>query len=135
MIVMIKRLFTTRRGNWSINLAATAIGLVLVVAIDSPRDGTILFLSVTAVESGTFSLIYGLRSDWRREPAARAVFWAVFAYAALALHLLLGFLFPYRFTWWDDVRELLYLSLSIAGLNLVLTVVRVLGRRVYSRRG
>lgn len=103
--------------------------------MDSPRTGTIVFLSVTALESGAFSLIYGLRSDWRKEPAARAVFWSVLAYFAVAAHLLTMYVSPRRFWWTDDLRELLYLGLAVAGLNLVLTVIRLLGRRVYRRVG
>lgn len=132
---MLGKLFTTRTGNHVANTVAALVGIVLVILVDSPRTGTIVFLSITALESGAFSLIYGLRSDWRKEPAARAVFWAVLAYFAVAAHLLTMYLWPRRFWWTDDLRELLYLGLAVAGLNLVLTVIRLLGRRVYRRVG
>jgi hypothetical protein len=134
MTAMLGKLFLTRRGTLVINSLAAVVGIILVIGIDAPRDGTIIFLAVTAFESGTFSLIYGLRSAWWREPAARAIFWVVLAYFALASLLLLGFLRPYRYSWFDDLRELLYLGLSIAGLNLVLVLTRVLGRGIFSRR-
>lgn len=132
---MLGKLFTTRTGNRAANAVAALVGIILVITVDSSRTGTIVFLFVTALESGAFSLIYGLRSDWRKEPAARAVFWAVLAYFGLAAHLLTLYIWPRRFWWTDDLRELLYLGLAVAGLNLVLTVVRVLGRRVYRRVG
>lgn len=130
---MLGKLITTRRGNTVVNTVAALIGIALVIGIDAPRTGTIVFLCVTALESGVFSLIYGLRSDWRQEPAARAVFWAVLAYFAIATHLITMYVWPQRWWWTDDLRELLYLGLAIAGLNLVLTLVRVLGRRIYKR--
>lgn len=131
---MLGKLITTRRGNMVINTVAALVGIGLVIGIDSPRAGTIVFLFVTALESGIFSLIYGLRSDWRQEPAARAVFWAVLAYFAITAHLITLYLWPKRFWWTDDLRELLYLGLVVAGLNLVLTLVRVLGRSIYRRQ-
>lgn len=130
---MLGKLFGTQRGTLAINAVAALIGIILVITIDAPRTGTIVFLFVTALESGAFSLIYGLRSDWRQEPAARAVFWAVLAYFAITAHLITLYLWTTRWWWTDDLRELLYLGLAIAGLNLVLTLVRVLGRRIYRR--
>jgi len=110
---MLGKLVFTSKGNLIADTAAVVVGLLLVIA-------------VTALESGLFSLMYGVRSTWRQAPAARAVFWAVLAYFVLATVLLIGFFFPWRFDWFDDVRELAYLGLSVAGLNLVLTLVRVL---------
>lgn len=132
---MLGKLFKTPRGTVIINSVAAVIGICLVTLIQSPRTGTIVFLAVTSFESSTFSLVYGLRSAWWREPAARAIFWVVLAYAGLSTVLLVGFLFPYRFDWFDDVRELLYLGLAIAGLNLCLTLTRVLGRGMWSDVG
>lgn len=117
---------TTPRGILITNTVAALVGLGLAWAIDSPRTGTIIFLAVTAVESGVFSLVYGLRSSWHREPAARAVFWAVLAYFGVAAHLLTLYLWSARFWWTASLRELLYLGLGVAGLNLVLTLGRVL---------
>lgn len=123
---MLGKLFTSPRGTVALNTAALVVGIILVIAVESPRIGTIVFLAVTALESGLFVLIYGLRSQWQREPAARAVFWAVTAYFAIAAQLLTMYIWSVRWWWTDDLRELLYLGLAIAGLNLVLTVVRVL---------
>lgn len=131
---MLGKLFTTKRGHLIVNSVAAVFGVVLVIAIDRPRDGTVVFLAVTATESGMFSLVYGLRSAWRKSEAARAVFWAVFAYFLLATELLIGFIRPYRYDWFDDVRELLYLGLAIAGLNLLLTLGRLLGWDALYRR-
>jgi hypothetical protein len=126
MTHMLGKLFTTPRGNLVLNTAFSVVGILLVIIINAPRTGTIVFLAVTAAESGLFSLVYGLRSSWRREPAARAVFWAVFAYFGLASVLIIGFLFPWRFDEFDDVRELTYLGLAVAGFNLLLTLTRIL---------
>lgn len=123
---MLGKLFTTPRGTVVLNTAALVIGIILVIVVDSPRFGTIFFLAVTAAESGLFVLIYGLKSEWRREPAARAVFWIVLAYFGVAAHLLTLYGWTRRFWWSDDLRELLYMGLAIAGLNLVLTVIRIL---------
>lgn len=130
---MLGKLLSTQRGTTVVTTVFALVGILLVISIDEPRTGTIVFLAVTALESGVFSLVYGLRSDWRREPAARAVFWTVLAYFAVALHLLTMYLWSVRFWWTDDLRELLYLGLAVAGLNLVLTLTRVLGPRVYRR--
>jgi hypothetical protein len=130
---MLGKLFHTARGTMVINAVAAAIGIGLVIQTDDPRTGTIVFLAVTCVESGVFSLIYGLRSAWWREPAARAIFWVVLAYFVLALQLLTLYIWPVRFWWTDDLRELLYLAFAVAGLNLVLTLVRVLGHNERSR--
>lgn len=123
---MLRKLFTRPAHGLWVNVIATIVGIILVITVDNPRTGTTVFLAVTALESGLFSLIYGLKSQWHREPAARAVFWAVLAYFAVAAHLLTLYIWPRRFWWTDDLRELLYLGLALAGLNLVLTVVRVL---------
>lgn len=128
---MLGKLFTTPLGNRILTGTAALVGLLLVILVDHPRTGTIVFLAVTAVESGVFSLIYGLRSDWRAAPAARAVFWAVLAYFGVAAHLLTMYIWPVRFWWTDDLRQMLYLGLALAYLNLVLVLTRVLGRRVY----
>jgi hypothetical protein len=130
---MLGKLFTTQRGTTLINTAAAVLGIYLVIVIDSPRVGTILFLIVTCVESGVFSLIYGLRSAWWRVPAARAIFWVVLAYFFMSAQLIHMYLTPRRWWWSDDLRELLYMAFAIAGLNLVLTLTRVLGRAVYTR--
>lgn len=127
---MFGKLFTTRRGTLIINSVAALTGIVLIIALNAPRAGTIVFLVITALESGIFTLIYGLRSDWRHEPAARAVFWAVLAYFGISAHLITLYLWTARFWWTNQLRELLYLGLAVAGLNLVLTLTRVLGRRI-----
>lgn len=125
---MLGKLFSTPRGTRLVNLAALVVGIVLVIAVDKPRTGTIVFLAATSLESGLFSLIYGLRSQWHRSAPARAVFWAILAYWGVATHTLTLYLWSARFFWTNAVRELLYLGLALAGLNLVLTVVRVLRR-------
>lgn len=134
MRIVLRKLLLTPRGTRVLNAAMAIAGLITIAVIDKPRTGTIIFLAVTSLESGLFSLVYGLRSAWWKLPAARAIFWIVLAYFALSTELLIGFLRPYRYWWFDDVRELLYLTLSIAGLNLVLVLGRVLGRGIISRR-
>lgn len=134
MTAMLGKLFLTPKGTLALNTVLAVVGIVLVITVNNARTGTVIFLAVTATESGLFSLIYGLRSAWWKVPAARAIFWTILAYFALSSELLLGFLFPYQFPWFNFVRQLLYLGLSVAGLNLVLTLTRVLGRGVFSRR-
>lgn len=131
---MFGKLFGTVAGNRLIIWIAALVGAACVLLIDSPRTGTIVFVAVTCIESGLFSAIYGLRSDWRGEPAARAVFWSVFTYFLVAAQLLTLYVWTARPWWSDDLRELLYLFFMLAGLNLLLTVIRILGRRVYRRR-
>lgn len=128
MINMPGRLLFTPKGNLLLNTTLAVVGLVLAITIDSPRTGTVIFLAVTAFESTTFSIVFGLRTAWWRVPAARAIFWVILAYAALSSLLLLGFLRPYQFWWFGELRQLLYLGLAVAGLNLCLTLTRVLGR-------
>lgn len=128
---MLGKLITTRRGNLFVNAALTAVGVILVIVVSDTRFGIILFLAATTLESGLFTLVYGLRADWRQVDAARAVFWAVFAYFGVALHALTLYINPMRFWWTDDLRELLYMGLTVAGSNLLLTLVRVLGPRVW----
>lgn len=132
MTGMPRRLLTTPRGTVVLNTIATMIGILLVIVIDSPRAGIVLFLTVIMVETTAFSLIYGLRSNWRREPAARAVFYFILSISALTLHAITLYASMKRFWWSDELRELLYMAMAVAGLNLVLTLIRVLGRRVYS---
>jgi len=134
MSVMIGKLLLNPRTATVMNTIMGVVGIVLVIAVRDNRLGTVVFLSVTALESGAFSLLYGLRSSWWREPAARAIFWTVLAYFALSSVVLIGgFLFPRRYGWFPFLRELGYLGLSVAGLNLVLTLLRVLGRDPRSR--
>jgi hypothetical protein len=130
---MPSRLFTTPRGTVALNTFATLVGIFLVIAIQSPRTGTLLFLFVIMAETTVFSVIYGLRSNWRREPAARAVFYFILSISALTVHAATLYASTRRFWWSDDLRELLYMAMAIAGLNLVLTLGRVLGRGVWSR--
>lgn len=134
MTHMPSRLFTTPRGTIVLNTLAALIGILLVIIIDSPRTGTILFLVVIMLETTVFSLIYGLRSNWRREPAARAVFYFVLSIAALTLHAVTLYSSTRRFWWSDDLRELLYMGMAVAGLNLLLTLGRLLGRGVFPSR-
>jgi len=135
MIRMLAKLFLTPRGTLVINTFATIIGILLVIAIDAPRTGTIVFLAATSFESVTFCLVYGLRSAWWREPAARAVFWAVLAYAGVSTVVLFGgYLQLDPYGWFDDLRELAYLGLVIAGLNLCLALTRVLGPAMWSSK-
>ena len=131
---MLGKLFRKPSTVVQINSVAALIGILVVITIDTPRTGTVVFLVVTALESGAFTLVYGLRSDWRRAPAARAVFWAVFAYFAVAAQLITMYLWTHRFWWTDDVRELLSLGLALAGLNLVLVLGRELGPRAFQRQ-
>lgn len=109
-----------------LNGLAAVAGAFVVLLIENPRVGTIIFLGITAVESGIFTAVYGLQSSWRKVPAARAVFWVVMAYWGLATHLLTMYLFSERWWWTDDLREILYLGLAVSGLNLVLTLRHVL---------
>lgn len=125
---MIGRLITSRRAIFAANCLVAVIGLVLIVLVNEPRTGTIVFLTVTTLESGVFSAGVLLRSTWWRVEAARAVFWTVLAYFGVAAHLWTLYVWPTRWWWSDDLRELLYLGLAVAGLNLVLTLRRVLGQ-------
>jgi hypothetical protein len=124
---MLDKLIGTKVGNQTALGVAALTGIILVIFVDNTRAGVITFLAITTAESGLFSLIYGLRSTWRKADAARAVFWAVLAYFGVAAHALTLYLWPKRWWWSDDLREMLYLGLSLAGLNLVLTMMRVLG--------
>lgn len=122
-----KWLVETQRGNhWLLALFALA-GLVLAGArARDPGAGTWVFLIVTAAESGAFVLIYGLRSSWRSEAAARAVFWLVASYFTVSAGTLALRLWP-RESWAiTGIRELGYLALAVAFLNLLLTLIRVI---------
>ncbi|AKJ71681.1 hypothetical protein SPI1_20 [Skermania phage SPI1] len=122
-----KWLVETQRGNhWVLALFALA-GLTLAVAgTRDPGAGTWRLLIVTAVESGAFVLIYGLRSSWRSEAAARAVFWLVASYFAVSAGTLALRLWP-RESWAiTGIREIGYLGLSVAFLNLLLTLIRAI---------
>lgn len=131
---MLGKLFTTPTGTVVLNTITTLVGILLVILIDHPRTGTVLFLVVIMAETTAFSLIYGLRSNWRREPAARAVFYFILSISALTLHAVTLYASTKRFWWSDDLREILYMGMAVAGLNLLLTLTRVLGRGIYSRR-
>lgn len=122
-------LLTTHSGTMAINTAAGLVGILAATAIDTCCSGTTFFLCVTAAESGVFVVVYGFHSSWRREPAARAVFWAVLAYCGVSTHLATLYIWPRVYWWSDDLREALYLGLAIAGLNLVLTLIRVLAAK------
>lgn len=125
---MPERLLTSPRiHRWMLTIS-TVVGLIMVVTIHDGRVGTITFLSITAAESGLFVLIYGIRSNWRHIPAARAIFWAVLGYCGVSASELAHLFWAYDGWWWTHTtRELLYLFLCIAGLNLVLVLNRTLG--------
>lgn len=123
---MLGKLFTTPRGTLALNTLTILIGIGLVIAVDDPFTGTKIFLAVTALESAVFSLMYGLCSQWRRQPAARAVFWAVLAYCAVSTHFLIVNVWTALYWQTENMRELMYLAMAVALLNLVLTLVRVL---------
>jgi hypothetical protein len=130
---MPQRLLFTVRGNHLLTTLVLLVGIFLVIAIESPRTCTIIFLAATSFESLTFCLVYGLRTAWWREPAARAVFWAVLAYAGVSTVVLIGgYLRLDPYGWFDNLREMAYLGLVVAGLNLCLTLTRVLGRSMWS---
>lgn len=109
--------------TWILRVVAF-IGIVLIVAIDDARTATIVFLLATCIESGLFSLIYGLRSRWRSSDAARAVFWIIFAYFALSCHILVSYFWRADYSIREELRQFFYLFLTIAGLNILLTVRR-----------
>lgn len=121
----------TRRNN-AVALATFAlIGLVTAVLINDSKTGTYVFLAVTAVQAWTFTLFFGLVSTWRVTAAARALFWIILAYALLSSHLLVTILADYRPAWNQGMRQLLYLGLALAAMNLILTTLRLVldGRR------
>lgn len=120
------KLITTRGGNRIAAGVFTIFGIVAALLIDDQRTGTFLFLFVTALESWTFTVIFGWASAWRQSDPTRALFWIVFAYAALATHQLTTGWLGWRYWWTDDLRQLLYLGLALTGLNLTLTMLRVL---------
>ena len=103
----------------------TLVCLILVVWIDDPRVATLIFLVLTCAESGLFSLLYFLLSDWKNSAASRAIMWITTAYFLLSGHIVISFLYKPDYPLRDDIQQFLYLLLCIAGLNLVLTVIRL----------
>ncbi|MGH2360475.1 MAG: putative phage holin [bacterium] len=115
----------TRRNSAVFLAIFTLIGILTALFVRDPRSGTYVFLGVTAAEAWTFTLFYGLASTWRVTAAARALFWIVFSYALLSTHLLVTVLFHFRPTWNQSVRQFLYLGLALAGMNSILTTLRL----------
>lgn len=125
---MPERLLISPRLHRWILIIASLIGAVLIITIRDGRAATITFLSITAAESGIFILIFGFRASWRGVPAARAVFWAVLGYCGVSTSELAHLFWSYSGWWWTHTtRELIYLCLCIAGLNLVFVLNRILG--------
>ena len=99
--------------------------LITLILADSPRDGSRFMLLAAAILAGIFSLIYGLKRAWRSGPAATAVFWIIFAYFCMASHMTVYMHWKwYRDTFYE-VQQFLYMGLALAGLNLMLTILRM----------
>ncbi len=122
---MFARIVLTKRGNQIAVATAAAIVVALVVLIDNTRTGVMTMVALSAVESGLFVIVALFLSDWRKSDAMRAVVWAVFAYHVLAAHTFTLYKFPQRYWWSDDLRELIFGGLVVAGVNLTLTIVRL----------
>lgn len=115
----------TRRNNAVALVTIALLGLVTVLSVDNARTGTYVFLTVTTVQAWSFTLFYGFVSTWRATAAARALFWIVLTYALVTTHVLITALTRYRPDWSDDLRQFLYLGLALAGMNLILTTLRL----------
>lgn len=119
-----KKLAAEKRvDSWILRIVGVA-GIVFIVAARDARMSTIVFLMATCIESGLFSLMYGLRSRWRSSDAAKAVFWIIFSYFCLSCHILVSYLWRADYSLREDIRQFLYLFLTLAGLNILLTVRR-----------
>lgn len=119
----------TRRVNAALLLAMTVVGLALVVLVRDPWTGTLIFLDVTAVQGWIFTAFYGLASTWRTTAAGRALFWIILTYTLIATQVVIAHVFRIDAEWFEDVRQVLYLALSVSGLNLLLTMVRLVSER------
>ena len=99
--------------------------LITLILADNSRDGSRFMLMTAGIEAGIFSLIYGLKRAWRSGPAATAVFWIIFAYFCMASHVTAYTQWKwYRETFYE-VQQFLYMGLALAGLNLMLTILRM----------
>lgn len=125
----IPRRVISRRANQVVLSVMTVVGLILVWAIHDARLGTYLFLAFTAIQGWLFTGIYGTKSTWRATAASRALFWIIFTYTLVATQILVTGLLHYKPEWMDDVRQLLYMGLTLAGLNLLLTMVRLVAEK------
>lgn len=120
-----KRLAVEKKvDSWILRVVGVT-GVVFIVAVRDARLATIIFLLATCVESGLFSLMYGLRSQWRSSDAAKAVFWIIFSYFTLSCHILVSYFWRSDYSLREDIRQFLYLFLTLAGLNILLTVRRL----------
>lgn len=109
---------------WALRLVAL-MGIVFIIAVRDSRAAIVVFLLATCVESGLFSLIYGIRSKWRSSDPARAVFWIIFSYFALSCHILVSYFWRADYALREDIRQFLYLFMTLAGLNILLTARRL----------
>lgn len=110
--------------SWILRMVAL-VGVVFIVAVRDARMATVVFLLATCIESGLFSLFYGMRSQWRSSDAAKAVFWIIFSYFTLSCHVLVSYFWRADYSLREDIRQFLYLFMTIAGLNILLTVRRI----------
>lgn len=113
-----------RFDSWMLWTVAV-IGVVFIILARDARLGMIVFLLATCIESGLFSLIYGARSKWRSSDPARAVFWIIFSYFLVSCHILVSYFWRADYALREDIRQFLYLFMTLAGLNILLTARRV----------
>lgn len=122
------KLITTRRGNNSLLAVLALISIAAVIVVKDDNIGSFAFVSISAAEAWTFSLIFGFKSTWRASEISRALLYLSTAYALLATHVTLSILTEYRPWWMTDIRQTLYASLSLAMLNIIFAMTREIYR-------
>lgn len=110
-------------GKHFVLAGALLVGLVLVLWVPDQQAGNYLFFWWTA-QVTTFAVVYGFGSPWRKTDVGRGLFYYAASGMILGLQgtaALLWAGYPGRM----DVRQLLFLILVLADVNMLLTMVSI----------
>lgn len=102
-------------------------GAVLLPVLDlvgvEARVGANVLIVTIAVLSGAFTILYGVRSQWWRTHAGRAVFYLSTALALFSGQVGISAWTGSSYLWRNEIRFVLYFTLAVTVVNLIWTLL------------
>lgn len=120
-------------GNHVVVAVASVIGIAAVVLVPDRNALANAFLMAIAVFCWMFVVLYGLRSQWRVTAPGRGVMRLMACMALLCTQGMATILSDYSYPGREIIRPVLMLGITLAVLDLLLTLIRIQRGRGVSR--
>jgi hypothetical protein len=105
-------------------LALSLVGLVILLAFDAATATRIYIITMT-FSALMFAVMYAVRANWRKTGPGRALMYVHASFAALGLQIFLSVFLGTDYPGRTVTRLFLYLALTLALVNMNLTLFRV----------